>query len=737
MKKLFVYVVMCSIAITFLSCDNEKIEDEPEEKQEELTEEPEIPIVEIEPCLYSDFIVEANSEVTVDCLLDLEGKNIEVPSGVTFKYDGGDVFNGTLNFTSAGLIDGELLNSKLTVEGDVKLTSDEFTLHANRWGILETDSDATVPTDEEAHNNHLILQGTVDFVNSLGATTVNISEMDAYFFSATEESISVRAVLSLPSDFNLKMSNNTVLRVFPTDFAFSSKMIKVDNKDNVTICGGKIIGDRLLHGPTYLESIKGNNTLVDIVGARNVTVENMYLTLGFTGLTVYGHSWHDYPDQVERPYIPSEDIIIRNNTCESNQSNNLSVTDGYRILIEGNKLYNAGNDLESTHGLSKGWAPKIGIVIEPAYNGPGKTQKIGDVDIINNIVEGGGTNAILALGVIGVNIIGNTADAAVGWTTASNVTVSDNTINGSGINGGSYFEGFPNLERSTDNVISNNKISNANTGIDLTNDDIEVYGNEIINCGIGIMMMRLFDTKIYNNTITNTVDEESWGINSQFYVNNVELYNNTITLKSGLAMDFIGINNATEEEQEYQVNLHENYFDTTKNLRVSNSHGIHFDNNEFENAGITYAGSSNSSLTNNTINAKSEFALNINRTSSAKNIIIKDNHISNTNTNRLGGYGVRINIVNNPNITLVIEDANIEIIGNTISSVGDNYGFHSTNFDGLTITNNTIQSESADQHPFYFMGNNSEITNNTIINANKEYQIEGNNNIVSGNISNP
>ena len=152
--------------IIFISCNKEEGIDI-DNSQEEI-------ITATEPCLISGFNIQENSTISINCLLDLEGQIINVPEGVTFEFDGGDIFNGTLNFSSEGKIDGELLNSNLSIEGNVKLTNDTFNFYSYRWKIVETDSNQTLPTQEEAYNNYTTIQETLDFVNLLGATNFHI-----------------------------------------------------------------------------------------------------------------------------------------------------------------------------------------------------------------------------------------------------------------------------------------------------------------------------------------------------------------------------------------------------------------------------------------------------------------------------------------------------------------------------------------------------------------------------------
>jgi len=68
----------------------------------------------------------AGETKTIDCLFNPKGKNVTLPAGVILAFDKGDIINGTLNFAEGGKIAGELLNSKLKIEGNAELINPEF-----------------------------------------------------------------------------------------------------------------------------------------------------------------------------------------------------------------------------------------------------------------------------------------------------------------------------------------------------------------------------------------------------------------------------------------------------------------------------------------------------------------------------------------------------------------------------------------------------------------------------------
>ncbi|MGJ8734711.1 MAG: hypothetical protein ACSHW4_16265, partial [Cellulophaga sp.] len=128
------------------------------------------------PCDYSLEGIAAGTTLAIECQLDLDGKTVNLPTGVTLEYKGGEIINGTLNFTAAGKIDGNLLNQNLTVEGNVSLLSEIFILHPSRWELVQG-----VTTSQIAQKNNNNLEDLMFYTKSIGATTFTIDKFDAYF----------------------------------------------------------------------------------------------------------------------------------------------------------------------------------------------------------------------------------------------------------------------------------------------------------------------------------------------------------------------------------------------------------------------------------------------------------------------------------------------------------------------------------------------------------------------------
>ena len=709
LKALLLFLVI------FNSCskDDEIINPEEETTNETVQTNPEIEpepeITATETCLISDFDIQENSSITIDCLLDLEGATVNLPNGVTFDFDGGDVFNGTLNFGTSGRIDGALLNTDLTIEGNVSLISDNFQFVPERWNIVEVNdsNNPQLPTLEEAYNNHLIIQETLDFVKSIGATTFSIDQMDAFFDAvngATDARSISNGVLTIPSDFNLRMTDNTFIRAFPPEGIHSSLLLKIIRSSNINISGGNLIGDRLLREHNF----EGKKMGLRIIGGKNIVINNIHISNTIdSGLAIHSSSFLERDD-----FFQSQNVILRNSTFESNGKNNIQVTDGVDIIIENNTSYRAGIDVETPFGTSPGLPPRIGILVETQV-----MQFVEGVIIRNNIVEDSHSlegHDILAAGASNIDITGNTAEKSVGWSTALNVNITNNTC-------GRVLGGFLGFE-GTNNVISGNTITNPDgVGIFLTDQNVEVYNNNIINCKTGIQLSSLINADIHQNTITSNI-EGTTGILGQNYLDNVNIYDNDFNLNDGKPLNIISINTEAEQ-QNYLFSFTENRITATENGLMPGSSNITIDRNQFTGAGINISNANNITVTNNIVTNSGDFA------TFAINNSINIEAIGNTFEGTNSGPFSTAVTISSP------LESNIVFHNNMVKALGINFGMNVTNADDISIQENTIQNESTFRSPLRFTGNNSRIIRNTFINSNgvQGLSIEGNNNEISGN----
>src|SRR5690606_28703542 len=147
------------------------------------------------------------------CRMDLKGQTVNLPAGVTLTYTGGEIINGTLNFSSQGIIDGNLLNKDLEIEGDVKLINPIFQYYPNRWDMVQGDVDM-----QRAKDNSLGIQFVVDLVHTLNGSTFEIDKLDAFFYGKGGYNYNI----VMPSNFHLKMTDQTHLRAFPSVDKYST-----------------------------------------------------------------------------------------------------------------------------------------------------------------------------------------------------------------------------------------------------------------------------------------------------------------------------------------------------------------------------------------------------------------------------------------------------------------------------------------------------------------------------------
>lgn len=113
------------------------------------------------------------------------------------------------------------------------------------------------------------------------------------------------------------------------------------------------------------------------------------------------------------------------------------------------------------------------------------------------------------------------------------------------------------------NLVSRNEIINCSTGIDIY--DVQartvLRDNLIIGCGNGIYLTFVFDSRVYNNTISN----DSTGIFLRDDCHNNELSNNTIIAsnESGIyLLDYSADNR-----------IYNNYFNNSVNVKAENTNG--------------------------------------------------------------------------------------------------------------------------------------------------------------------
>lgn len=172
----------------------------------------------------------------------------------------------------------------------------------------------------------------------------------------------------LTDNQKLIMSPSALLMTIPNSKP-GYHVIWAFGRENITISGGQIIGDRREHKGKGGEYGHG----IHISGCTNVTIEDVEISQCWGDGIYLGY----YADQKKR----SNHVTITNCNLHNNRRNNLSITDASNITIDHCKF-----------NYAKGTDPQYGIDIEPNENKPCEHVKI-----LNSEFKG---NAKASMGII-------------------------------------------------------------------------------------------------------------------------------------------------------------------------------------------------------------------------------------------------------------------------------------------------------------------------------------------------
>ncbi len=561
--------------------------DSPEETPSEETPE-------ITECILDLSTVKEGETIAINCLLDLEEKTIMLPKNVTLSYDGGDIINGTLNFSNTGLIDGRLLNSSLKIDGDTQLINTEFEFTPSRWAITEGKVN-----DDVARRNRDILEENMVLIKELGASKFLIENMDAYF-NVVEIKSNFRpsqGAISIPADFYLKMSDNTHIRMQPNNFKQPS-LLGIFTANNVTIEGGNLYGDRDEHDYSSGGTHEWGHC-VNIDGSKNVIIKNITIT----DAAGDGVNIHDFGHTFDPHYTFSEDVLVTGNKIIRARRNGISITGGKELIIEENELIDSGTSTDKSIGTAPQWA----IDIEPVWSNGTKFEIVENVIIRNNTERGSEKGGFINARGHYITYEGNLMEStiAIGETIGSivrnntfkNPTKNSKTAILAGMNDP---RGHGN-ERNSDNQVYGNTIIGFDKGIFLQDPEIDLHSNTITNCKSGIQILNSRDSKIRNNTITSN-RERSEGIANKVseYIDNVTITENTIKVV-GSPFRFTSVN-LEDPQKDFRITIENNDATSTGNniSSFNKIRGFFFKNNLCHNSGIRTVRASSGYISNNT-----------------------------------------------------------------------------------------------------------------------------------------
>ncbi|WP_298316353.1 right-handed parallel beta-helix repeat-containing protein [uncultured Aquimarina sp.] len=605
MKKLPYYLLFV-IAFSYISCSNEGFEEivadvEEEVEEEEDTneeEEEDTDITSDNPCDFDLSGIAANSTIIIDCLLDLEGATVNLPANVNFDFEGGDIFNGTLVF-SGGYIDGRLLNSDLTTEGDVVLKDPTFIFTPSRWkNIIEGQTTSDIALDNNANLENLFY-----LTKEMEATTFKIDQFDAYFevtkitppavqtFRASKEAVNI------PSNFTLLMTDNTHLRTFPAEAGIENGAILAFNDvDNSTVRGGWLHGDREERSYSAADNGLEGSHLIHVQSGRNVTIDSVNFIEGSKGgLTVYSKGFSTNPAD----YYPTKGVIIKNCLFKDIRRMGISLTDGSDIIVEGNTFINNGQPMPNSDGGEVGYA----INVEPARRRDDngvllELQKAFDITIRNNTETNSRAGFVTVTIGQDITVEDNDIGTRVVYSLTNGTKILNNRFNAAG----SATESWAIFAAGTgetvfNNEIAGNEIAGYTTGIVVSSNEAYVHDNSISDVAVGLQMSKPNDARVIDNDI---VASEKGIAATNTFINNGEIRGNNITTTNGNGFHiFFSTLNNTDETRNYSVILEENKFFNSNKVTFANANGVTFRNNDVT-GGIELGNATNVNITSNT-----------------------------------------------------------------------------------------------------------------------------------------
>lgn len=619
MKNLpyYLLIFMCCVA---LSCSSESIDEvapdvgvDTPDGETPIDPDPDTPPnVVTTPCDFDLSSVAANSTIIFNCVLDLNGETITLPSNVNFEFDGGDLKNGKIIF-AGGTIDGSLLSSNLEIEGNVSLKEPTFKFFAARWeGIVEGTT-----TSDVALKNNAELERLMFWTKELGATTFEIGKFDAFFevskvtSTTTNQNFypSVEAI-NIPSDFHLKMSDETTLRVFPTKGEIAATLMSIYEVSNVTVTGGTLYGDR--DSRTYSKPFAEHGChLMGVRSGNNVVIDNVKFTMGSVGgLNVNSTGFSFNPD-----YNPTRNLVVKNCTFDKVRMMSIALTDCRDTRVENNTFIDTAMPTANSDGGVVGFA----INVEPVRSRDPNTGELVNYQIVKDVVISNNTERGSRIGAfnvfVGDNIIleNNTVANKMAWSLASNTKIRNNTFIAT-----EQSSGKPAIdvggtgETVFDNEVSGNKISGYGVAISAYFGEVNIFNNELIDNNSGIQLKNIEkETNVYANLIKSSISS-SRGISIQStFANNVTIHSHNtseyhIDVKAN-HLYFVALNEEAGQEN-YQVNVNNNNFDSSASVIFSRTRGVNYSNN-MSKGPIQVVNASKIDLSSNNITASSSHGI--------------------------------------------------------------------------------------------------------------------------------
>lgn len=230
-------------------------------------------------------------------------------------------------------------------------------------------------------------------------------DCDTVYIPAGTYKINAEKGIRLKSNMNFVMSKDAVIKAVGNSGKYYN-IIYANNISNVTISGGRIIGERYEHGGTAGEWGMG----IGVYDSTNINIHDINVSECW-GDGIYLGSNHE-----EDSIAGCKQITIKNCNAYRNRRNNLSIVCADYVTVDNCSFYDAN-----------GTAPEFGIDIETNNT----RNPCEHITISNSTFEG---NAQGSMGIItsanDINISGCMLNGDFVNYAGTNVTISDSAING-------------------------------------------------------------------------------------------------------------------------------------------------------------------------------------------------------------------------------------------------------------------------------------------------------------------
>ncbi len=296
---------------------------------------------------FKEQLTQTNTIYEIRYDFDLDGKEVEIPENCVLKFEGGSLNNGTIvgNNTRIKTSVNQIFTNIL-IKGSWFISN----IYSNWFDFKEGEVD-----------NITNFRNIMTMAESSILSHVYIQEGEWYTSCHTTDESGAylnNVGISVPS--NVYIHNSATILQLPSEHDKSS-MFYVCLSENVTIDGGKLIGDVKSH---MGESGEWNHGIYP-VSAKNLTIKNIEIS-EFWGDGIDIQSlYDDYENKVAQNHC--KNVIITNVKCLNNRRQGLSIEAVDGLLVEYSEF--------SGTGSIKHIAPGAGIDIEPWH----------DYQIIKNI----------------------------------------------------------------------------------------------------------------------------------------------------------------------------------------------------------------------------------------------------------------------------------------------------------------------------------------------------------------